>query len=164
MDTSKSENFVAARLVRQASFVVEAPRALVFPLLCPVRERDWLPGWQADVVYSKSGLVEDGCIFRSRNPKLGEGLYATSRHEPEAGIVEFVVFYPGILVMKLDILATATGLESTRLRWRRTYTALGPEGRAFLDGLTEEVFNQQMQGMHRSLAEHCRRLQGTAGR
>jgi hypothetical protein len=155
MDTP--EEFTATRLAREATFVIEAPRALVFPLLCPVRERDWLPGWQADVVFSHSGLVEDGCLFRSRNPKLGEGLYVTSRHEPEAGIVEFVVFYPGILVMKLDIVATAEA-QSTTLRWRRTYTALGPEGRAFIAGLTEDVFNQQMDGMRRALADHCRRL------
>ena len=159
MDTQGPDVFVATRLSREVSFVVEAPRALVFPLLCPVRERDWLPGWQADVVYSQSGLVEDGCIFRSGNPKLGTGLYVTSRHEPAAGIVEFVVFYPGICVMKLDIVATVASPQSTHLRWRRSYTTLGPEGRAFIDGLTEEVFSQQMEGLKRSLAEHCRRLQ-----
>jgi hypothetical protein len=24
----------------------------VFPLLCPVREADWLPGWQYRLIYS----------------------------------------------------------------------------------------------------------------
>lgn len=161
MQTPESDDSVATRISRETSFVIEAPRALVFPLLCPVRERDWLPGWQADIVYSKSGLVEDGCVFRSRNPKLGEGLYVTSRYEPGAGIVEFVVLYPGICVMKLDILATVQGPQRTALRWRRSYTALGPEGRAFIAALTEEVFQQQMEGLQRSLAEHCRRLQAS---
>ncbi len=159
MDTSGSDAFVATRLAREASFVVEAPRDLVFSLLCPVRERDWLPGWQADVVYSKSGQVEDGCVFRSRHPKLGEGWYVTSRHEAAAGIVEFVVFYPGICVMKLDILATVAAPQKTRLRWRRTYTALGVDGGAFIEALTEDAFARQMEGLQRALAEHCRRLQ-----
>lgn len=156
------EGFPARRLVRQASFTVAAPRDVVFPLLCPVRERDWLPGWQAEMVYSRSGLVEDNCIFRSPHPALGEGLYVTSRHQPEHGVVEFIVFYPGRCVMRLDVTATAAG-DTTELRWRRTYTALGPAGDAFLDGLTESAFAEQVAALARWLGEHCSRLQRQRG-
>jgi hypothetical protein len=38
-------------------FEVAAPPDRVFPLLCPVRERDWLEGWEADMVYSASGVA-----------------------------------------------------------------------------------------------------------
>ena len=35
----------------------------VFPLLCPVREKDWLDGWNYKMIYSKSGLIEKNCVF-----------------------------------------------------------------------------------------------------
>lgn len=63
---TQAPGFIAKNVSRHHVFEVEAPRALVFPLLCPVREREWLPGWQADIVHSTSGLVEEGCIFRSQ--------------------------------------------------------------------------------------------------
>ena len=35
----------------------------VFPLLCPVRERDWLDGWEFRMIHSSSGLIEKDCVF-----------------------------------------------------------------------------------------------------
>ena len=35
----------------------------VFPLLCPVAESKWTPGWMPEVVFSVSGVVEQECIF-----------------------------------------------------------------------------------------------------
>lgn len=154
---STPPSFVAKHIIRQATFIIESPREKVFPLLCPVREREWLPGWQADVIHSRSGVIEDGCVFGSRNSALGEALYVTSRYEPDPGIVEFIVFFPGICVMKLAIEATCASPHSTQLHWSRSYTGLDERGNAFIDGLTEEVFAQQMAGMKRALTEYCLR-------
>ena len=30
----------------------------VFPLLCPVREAEWVPDWQYRLIYSESGVAE----------------------------------------------------------------------------------------------------------
>ena len=40
-----------------------APPERVFPLLCPVREADWLDGWDPLAVYTDSGIAEPGCVF-----------------------------------------------------------------------------------------------------
>ena len=34
---------------------VAAPPEKIFPLLCPVREKEWIPGWHAETVYLASG-------------------------------------------------------------------------------------------------------------
>jgi uncharacterized protein YndB with AHSA1/START domain len=47
---------------------VAAPPERVFPLLCPVREREWVPGWHADILHSTSGVAELGCVFRTEEP------------------------------------------------------------------------------------------------
>ena len=40
-----------------------ASPAEVFPLLCPVREADWLDGWDPLEVWSRSGVAEPDCVF-----------------------------------------------------------------------------------------------------
>jgi hypothetical protein len=148
------------RIVRQTGFEIDAPRATVFPLLCPVRERDWLPGWQADLVYSACGLVEGDCVFRSQHAQLGEALYVTSRYEPADGVVEFIVFFTDICVMKLAIQATPTRDAKTQLRWSRTYTSLCERGDDFLAGMTEAAFLAQARAMQGWLNDYCKRSEG----
>ena len=43
----------------------------VFPLLCPKREEEWIPGWKCDTLWSRSGYNEEGAIFRTTG-KAGE--------------------------------------------------------------------------------------------
>lgn len=45
----------------------------VFPLLCPVREADWIPGWTTDWVISESGVAEQTVFFRHRLARGQEG-------------------------------------------------------------------------------------------
>lgn len=54
---------------RQPQHVSAEPEA-IFPLLCPVREFDWIPTWDCDLVYTGSGIAEEGCVFRTG--KAGE--------------------------------------------------------------------------------------------
>ena len=35
------------------SMVINAPVEDVFPLLGPIREYDWIPGWEADMIWSE---------------------------------------------------------------------------------------------------------------
>ena len=45
-------SFVAKRVTRSYRQQIDGSPTEVFPLLCPVRERDWLHGWDCDMVYS----------------------------------------------------------------------------------------------------------------
>ena len=37
----------------------------VFPLLCPVREYEWIEGWACEMIYSATGKAEAGAVFRT---------------------------------------------------------------------------------------------------
>ena len=154
-----ADDFVARRVVRWTHFEVDAAPETVFPLLCPVREREWIENWEAAMVYSASGVVEGGCIFTTVSPLLGKALYVTSRHEPEAGRVEFVVFFPGTCVQKLDIAVSPRAGGGSRLHWSRTYTGLSREGNALIEGITEEAFQKQMTELARSLSRHATQIE-----
>ncbi len=44
---------------------INATPDTVFPLLCPVREMDWLAGWRPHWVLSASGVAERHCVFQT---------------------------------------------------------------------------------------------------
>ena len=72
---------------------VPAPPAEVFPLLCPVREHDWVEGWQAEVLHSESGVAELGCVFladaRGTHGPVTFVVSTDSHHTRELGRMEW---------------------------------------------------------------------------
>ncbi len=155
MQPAPAAGFAARRISLHFAVEIAAPPAAIFPLLCPVREHEWLPGWQADVICSQSGLAEDNCVFAAENHLFGPAIYYMSRHEPEPGIVQFVIFYPGKAIQKLD-LALAPTQRGTRFSMRRTYTGLSAEGNAAIDRITGPDFRRQSAAFTRALADFCR--------
>jgi hypothetical protein len=67
---------------------VDAEGTAVFPLLCPVREYDWIDVWSCDVIYSESGIAELGCVFLTDLPGRGTETWVVTRFEPEF-VIEF---------------------------------------------------------------------------
>ncbi len=56
-----------------------APPSRVFPLLCPVREADWLEGWDPPLVLSNSGVAERDCVFLT-DASPGHAIWYVTRH------------------------------------------------------------------------------------
>lgn len=125
----------AKRRVTQAVFHFDGTPERVFPLLCPVREYDWIDGWSCEMVYADTGVAELGGIFRTHFADLGEETWTISRYEPSRAI-EFVRVAPHVAVVKLDIALEPEGAR-TRARVTHTYTALSPAGEAVVEAWTQ---------------------------
>lgn len=116
----------------------------VFPLLCPVREADWIEGWDPIVVLSESGMAETECVFAT--PGTPEpAIWFVSRHEPERGCVEMLKVVPGLTACRLSIqlAATESGCTATITY---SHTSLGPKGDALVADFTEEYYARFMEG------------------
>lgn len=120
-----------------------APPDKVFPLLCPVREADWIVGWDPLLVISTSGVAEPDCVFVT--PSEGtEAIWVVTRHEPAAGFVEMLKITPGVTACRLTIQLHAAPVGcSAKITYR--HTSLGPAGDAFVDGFTDAYYRQFMQ-------------------
>ena len=105
----------------------EAPEA-VFPLLCPVREYEWLDGWKSKMVYSNSGFAEEDCIFTT---PLEPGIWNTDHYEPPKRIAFTVVSSEQVNRICLSLERTVSG--GTRLKWQRIFTGLNEAGNAKID-------------------------------
>lgn len=115
----------------------------VFPLLCPVREADWLVGWDPPLVVSSSGFAETDCVFTTSAEPIDAVWYIT-RYEPAAGFLEMLKTTPRVTACRLtfQLRAVATGSEAVITY---SHTSLGPEGDTFVASFTEEFYRKFMQ-------------------
>jgi hypothetical protein len=57
--------FIPQGIIKETELIIAADPQKVFPLLCPVREYEWIEPWQCRVRYSESGVAENNCIFET---------------------------------------------------------------------------------------------------
>jgi len=150
------KNVPAKRIVREYVHEVSAAASEVFPLLCPVRERDWLDGWESEILFSESGVAENNCIFRSHISGRGEELWVVSRYDPENFAIEFTTFDHVGTVMKLDIRVEDHGNRSSTVRFKHTLTGLNEKGNQFLEQYSDSKYRQMMSFLGKSLDHYCR--------
>lgn len=117
--------FLAKRAITGYSGEIGAPPEAVFPLLCPVREYEWLDGWAGEMIYSESGVAEENCIFRT---PLGPSTWNVDRYEPPRRIA-FTVVSPD-QVCRLTIMVEPTAAGGTKVTWNRIFTGLNDAGNA----------------------------------
>lgn len=132
------------RLIRAYRQTIEAPPDVVFPLLCPVREAEWLDGWAFTMIYSASGLVEDGAVFATSDSGEPETVWIVTRHDRAARLVEFARFTPDSRTCVLRIAVSPSGDTRSHVDVSYAYTSIAPRGNQFLQGWTEETFRDAM--------------------
>jgi hypothetical protein len=131
------------RASRTYTQTLVAPPEAVFPLLCPVREADWIPGWDPLLVVSASGLAESDCVFKT-SASPADAIWYVTRHEPAAGYVEMIKVTPEVTACRLTIRLRRTpgGCEADVTY---THTSLGPQGDEFVHAFTEPSYVRAMQ-------------------
>jgi hypothetical protein len=145
----------AKRRVSSFDLHLDGTPEQVFPLLCPVREYDWIDGWSCEMVYSDTGVAELGCIFRTRFFDLGEETWTVSRYEPKRAI-EFVRVACNVAVVKLDIALEREGDGRTRARVTHTTTALTEAGDLVLAAAPAGKIEQEWRAGEQMLNHYLR--------
>ena len=134
---------IAPRRIFHDDIRVQAPVQSVFPLLCPVREYDWIDGWACEMIHSVSGVAEAGCIFRTQFKGEGQMTWVVSAYEPDRHIA-FTCFVHPHLVMRLSIDLEPAAPDATLTRWTREFTVVDGGGEAGLAGAADHAAYRQM--------------------
>lgn len=136
------------RVTRSYVQRLSASPARVFPLLCPVREADWIEGWDPNLVITESGVAEPDCVFVTA-AEPADAIWVITRHEPDR-LVEMLKISPGVTVCRLTIALRAAGAGcEAEVTYR--HTSLGPAGDAFVAGFTEAHYVDFMRSWERRL-------------
>ena len=141
----------------------------VFPLLCPVREADWLPGWQYRLIYSDSGVAELGCVFTTPNPPASpsgqplrpnqaasENTWIVTEYDPTTFRIAYVWINPGKIITELRIQLTSAEPGVTRSQICYRCTGLSEEGNRELRGYDRKWFEARLQNWETTINHYLR--------
>jgi len=142
------------RAVRSYTQHLAGSPEVVFPLLCPVHEADWIQGWDPLLVVSSSGVAEPDCVFTTSATPFDAVWYVT-RHEPQHGLVEMVKIAPTVTACRLtiELRATAGGCDALVTY---AHTSLGPEGDRFVACFTDAHYAKFMQDWEARINHYLR--------
>ena len=112
--------------------------------MCPVREADYLEGWKHNMIHSKSGLVELGCVFSTPNDQLEDTIWTVSQYDPKSFIIEFIRVTSGVELVTISIFMRP--LDSTRAEAliRYVHTPLTEARETYLQTQHEGNFNADL--------------------
>lgn len=146
------------RIDRQYQTKLEAPPQKVFPLLCPEREYDWIPQWSCEMIYSKSGVAELGCVFSTNfGDEYGPEVWVTSHYQPNHKIGFVRTGQVRSTRYEIELQPENTGSIIT---WRQEITSLSDEGPGLLKSFSQAKFESLMVPLNQMLAHYL--AHGTA--
>ncbi len=122
---------------------LNAPPKTVFPLLCPVMEVKWVPDWMPEIVISKSGVMEQDCMFVTPSEPQNS-IWVVSKHNLENWELEMYKVSPEHTISKLEISLVSEGNNSTKAKISYEVTAIGVAGEMFLEEFTEVWYEHFM--------------------
>lgn len=139
------------RVTHSFKQINQAPPDQVFPLLCPVQEAKWVPGWKYRLVYSKSGVAELGCVFATPNEDGSESTWVVTHYDPEGRSIAFVWTWPKMIATRLNIVLKPEGETQTAAHLSYEYTALSAEGEREVELYDRAWFEAKMKGWQTAL-------------
>jgi len=142
-------DFEPIQFTRTGTITVRAALHDVFPLLCPKREEEWIPGWQCETIWSRSGHNEEGAIFRTWIPYGTELYWTTIHYDMNRKLVDFLITAPRLFMFRFRI-ELAVRSERVDMAFTQTFTSISKEGNGFLENYRTEDY----QGRLRSLEEY----------
>ncbi len=128
-----------------------AEPAVVFPLLCPVREAEWVPGWKYSLVYSKSGIAEPGCVFTTPTEDGKDQVWICTHHDPQNLEVHYAWVWPEMIATRLVIQLAPAGQNQTLAKIRYEYTALSEAGVREVERFDSAWFEGKMKGWEQAI-------------
>lgn len=148
--------FKPTQVTRSGVFSCQAMIEDVFPLLCPKKEEDWIPGWECETIWSRSGFNEDGAIFRTAKPYGTKLYWNTVRCDIKHGLVEFLIVAPELYMFRFEITVKPDDAGGLSLRFVQTFTSVSEQGSAMLQQYAAEDFGQRIQALQGCMTKYLR--------
>jgi hypothetical protein len=114
--------FRAERTERSHAFTLAMPMRDAVKLFEPEGERRWAEGWNPAYVFPTHGRAEAGMVFTTSHGNA-EAVWTMVRHEPQAGLVEYVRVVPGSDIGR--VLVQCSSLDAGRTRVNVIYVLTG---------------------------------------
>jgi hypothetical protein len=138
-------SFVAERAVRTHAFTLDRPAGEAFALFTPEGERAWAAGWDPAYLHPRDGRTQAGMVFTTGHGGE-ETIWTMARHEPAAGLVEYVRTTPGNRTAVVTVQCGALGERSTRVTVTYAITGLAEAGNGYVREMDEAKYRAFIEG------------------
>jgi hypothetical protein len=157
--------FKATQFERNGVLHCKAAVEEVFPLLCPKREEGWIPGWECETIWSKSGYNEEGAIFRTIKPYGTELYWTTLQYDINSKIVDFLITAPRLYMFRFKIELYASSDGFLTITFTQVFTSISEEGGNFLKRYEGEDFKGRLKSLEEFMKRHLedKRRKGIGG-
>jgi hypothetical protein len=135
------ENSLRKEFIHKIS--IQGDNMTIFRLFCPIEEKNWVPGWECNLLYSETGIAEKNCVFSTKHTNMPESIWICSIYTPDIE-VEYVRLIPEHFVTVINI-KTLQLSDTTECAVRYTHTALTEGGARYIENhISEELFIKQI--------------------
>ena len=147
--TFKTTQYARSGVIHSKGTVEE-----VFPLLCPKREEEWIPGWECETIWSKSGYNEEGAIFRTVKPYGTELYWTTLQYDMKNRIVDFLITAPRLYMFrfKIELRPNSDGLLA--ITFTQVFTSISEEGSSFMKRYESEDYKGRLKSLEEFMNRH----------
>ena len=144
MNLRNQSDFKAKRVSRDYVQTIQARPSVVHSLICPVKEAEWLDGWDYQLIFSHSGFAEKGCVFTSRGVGEKDTIWLITKRDDDAHETAFARITPESRVAEVTVRIEDAGQQASRVHINYTITAITEEGNRFIENFSEENFVKDM--------------------
>lgn len=117
----------------------------IFPLLCPVREADWIDGWEYEMIYSKSGFAEQDCVFATPHMDGLKTIWQITHYDRDNYNIGFVRVTPNENIVKITISLEFIRNTETKSHISYQYTGLNDIQNKYIETELATDFINNMQ-------------------
>jgi hypothetical protein len=140
----KPATFVAKSVTHTATIHLQGSLGRVFPLFGPIREKDWAPGWEPQIVHPIGPQVAEGMVFTVDGGKDGTAYWIITRYDEATHRIAYANVIPGYLFNRIEIECRAAGADQTDVTVTYQHTALNDAGNEFVATIDDAMYAKKM--------------------
>jgi hypothetical protein len=126
-----------------ATFRINQPAEVLFPLFSAEGEKLWVPGWDYVSVTGSTELHEDYVFLTKSHDHAGtDAIWIVKRHEPDNFFVQFYRVEPEEKVGVVSVRCIPIEKQLTDIEVTYQYTALGKKGEEFIEVFTATHYRE----------------------
>jgi hypothetical protein len=148
---STDMNFIAQRINKTATITLNAPIDNVFPVFGAFEERKWAEGWNPQLVYPATEVIEEGTIFTTEGHSHAEGkfVWVVSKYNPSNYLIQYLVSTENrIWTITINCIAHESTTQATVTY---SFTGLNEAGNELSQKHLDNLFREDLKDWEREI-------------
>lgn len=145
----ENKSFKSKRLFLSCEQLLKSKPEKIFPLLCPVREYDWIDTWKCEMVYSNSGFAELDCVFITDLDGNEKEYWVIDKFEKNSTI-QFLKFNSYIITRyRISLKSNEDG--TTTANWEQLITSVNEKGNNYIECYVNDEYSKKISALEDKL-------------